>query len=171
MNSKSPFLAIFAACLLLAYGPVASAETETRAEPDETEDTKEMEGSWFEGSAAPERDTPAEERAEDQIIDELDPVAPGKTSPSSGQARPENEPRDADDRCLVRTIEAVVDVDSAGRSSELTIDARNGVVSLAGTLPDQASIERVRELVSGVKGVNRVDATGLTTSANRPKKD
>ena len=186
MNSKSLLAAIFAACILLGYGPVAPAqvepeETEKRTEParsDENRESEESESkgskeSWFSGEASPDEDTAAERRAEGEVVEGLDPVDPSETRPSPGQARQEsdNDSRSAADRCLVSTIEAVLDVDRAGRASGLSVDAQDGVVSLAGTLADQASIEHVRKLVAGVKGVNGVDTSGLTTSgtASRPE--
>ncbi len=178
MNSKSLLTVVFAACMLLGYGPVAfaqtdaSAETEKRAEPTEADDDQEIEGSWFEGESAPEPDTAKEQRTQDKVMEDLDPVKPSETSPSPGQTRQENEKEtfSAADRCLVSTIEAVLDVDRAGRGSELSINAKDGVVSLSGTLADQ-SIEQVRSRVARVKGVTRVDTSGLTTSATRPGKD
>jgi osmotically-inducible protein OsmY len=186
MNSKSLLAAIFAACVLLAYGPVASAdvasqETDKRTEPARSDKNRESEESesegskesWFSGEASPDEDTAAERRAEQEIVEGLDPVEPGETRPSPGQARQEsgNESRSAADRCLASTIEAVLNVDRAGRASGLSVDAQDGVVSLSGTLADQASIEHVRKLVAGVKGVNGVDTSGLTTSrtASRPE--
>jgi osmotically-inducible protein OsmY len=71
----------------------------------------------------------------------------------------------------VSTIEAVLDVDGAGRGSDLAIDAQDGVVSLTGTLADQASIEQIRNRVARVKGVNRVDTSGLTARGTRADKD
>lgn len=165
MNIKSVFPAIFAACILLGYGPVAFAETEQRAEPAGADDSDEIEGSWFEGAAAPEPDTAAEERAEDKIVEELEPVDPSETRPSPGQAQAsETEPRSAADRCLISTIEAVLDVDREGRSSDVSIDVQGGVVSLRGTLADQAAVEQARTRIERVKGVTRVDASGLTAS-------
>ena len=173
MNSKSLLPAVFAACVLLGYGPVAFAETEQRAEPADAEENDESEGSkesWFSGEASPDQDTAAERRAEGDVVEGLDPVDAQDTRPSPGQAREENgnEQRSAADRCLVSTIEAVLDVDREGRASELSVDVEDGVVSLAGTLADQASIEHVRKLVAGVKGVNGVDTSGLTASGTRP---
>lgn len=176
MNSKSLLPAVFAACVLLGYGPVAFAQTEQRAEPADAEENDESKGStesWFSGEASPQEDTAAERRAGEKIVEDLDPVAASETRPSPGQARPEdeNEPRSAADRCLASTIEAVLDVDRAGRSSELSIDVQDGVVSLAGTLSDQASIDHVRNLLTRVKGVNRVDTSGVTTSGTGPGKE
>jgi osmotically-inducible protein OsmY len=176
MNSKSLLPAVFAACVLLGYGPVAFAETEQRAEPADAEENDDSEGSkesWFSGEASPDQDTAAERRAEEQVVEGLDPVDAKDTRPSLGQAREENgnEQRSAADRCLVSTIEAVLDVDREGRGSELSIDVQDGVVSLAGTLADQASIQHVRDLLTKVKGVNRVDTSGLTTSGTGPGKE
>lgn len=184
MNIKALLPPVFAMYLFLAPGSVAfaqnPAETDKRdeqraeqADSDDSEDTDGFKGSWFEGSAAPAKETPAEEQAGEDVVESLDPVEPDETTESSGQARPDNGQgsRSFDDRCLASTIEAVLDVDRAGRSSELTIDAQGGVVSLTGTLQDQASIEHIRDLISGVKGVNRVDTSGLTISGKRPDKD
>lgn len=176
MNIKSLLPAVFAACVLLGYGPVASAETETekRAEPAGADENQESEGSdesWFSGEASPDQDTAKEERAEEKVMENLDPVKPSETRPSPGQARQEKEKEthSAADRCLVSTIEAVLDVDRAGRSSELSIDVKGGVVSLTGALADQATIEQVRSRVAKVKGVTRVDISGLKTSETGPR--
>lgn len=176
MNSKSLLAAIFAACILLGYGPVASAETEKRAEPAGSEEGQESKGStesWFSGEASPDEDTAAEKRAEKEVVEDLDPVDPGETRPSPGQAGREIDPesRSAGDRCLVSTIEAVLDVDGAARGSELAIDAQGGVVSLTGALADQAAIEQVRNRIAKVKGVTRVDTSGLTASGTKSSKD
>lgn len=169
MNSKSLLLAVFAACVLLGYGPVASAETETakRTEPTDTtekEESGQIAGSWTSGAPSPEVDTKAERRAGEQVVDDLDTVLPSATTPSPGQAQADNSSRNASDRCLVSTVAAVL-ADRTGRDSGLAIDAQDGVVSLAGTLPDLASIEKIGTVVAGIKGVSRVDTTGLTTSS------
>lgn len=188
MNSKSLFPAIFAVCTLLGYGLVASADEPAEpAEPEQPAATAEPEKgpkpggsahtfqsgkpveSWTSGAPAPDDESREERVAETEVVDNLDPVAASETTPSSGQARQEDGPRDASDRCLVNTVEAVLDVDRAGRGAELSVDAQDGVVFLTGALDDQASIDHVQKLLAGVKGVNRVDTSGLTTSATRAR--
>lgn len=176
MNSKSPLLAVSAACVLLGLGPLAFAETAKRTEPANSaektqaeEESGEIRGSWTSGTPAPrEAETPAERTAEEQVVDNLDTVDADATSPSSDQAqKAQNAPRNASDRCLVSVVEAVL-ADRAIRDSGLSIDAQDGVVSLTGTLADQASIDHVRKVVEGIKGVNRVEtqlkATRVATS-------
>lgn len=189
MNIKALLPPVFAMCLFLAHGSVASAqnpaETEKRdeqraeqADSDDSDDKEGLAGSWFEGSAAPEKETAAEERAEEEVVEELDPVEPGETTPSPGQSEAADEnassnanERNASDRCLVSTVEAVLEADRSGRSADLSVDARGGVVSLSGALPDQDSVEHVRKLIGSVKGVSRVETSGLTTSGTRNVKD
>lgn len=53
-------------------------------------------------------------------------------------------------------------------SSELTVDARQGVISVAGTVPTQeqlAKIKTLTEQIKGVRGVN-VEASVLAASSN-----
>lgn len=183
MNSKSQLLAVFAACILLGYGAVASAETPKSAEPadtakkadsEEANESGEAPESWFSGAAAPDKDTNEDRREEEEVVDNLDPVDPDETRPSPGQVRQEQARqaegnRGASDNCLASTIEAVLKVDRAGRDSALSVDAQGGVVTLSGTLADEASIEHVRDLVAGVNGVSRVDTSGVTTSGTRAR--
>lgn len=174
MNSKPPVSAVFAVCALLGYGLVAAATPDAPEEspkPGGSEHTlqsgKPVE-SWTSGAPSPDDETKEERIAETEVMDNLDPVAASQTTPSPGQERQAREasgPRDFSDRCLMNTVEAVLDVDRAGLGSELLIDSQDGVVVLTGELEDQASIDHVRKLLASVKGVNRVDTSGLTTSS------
>lgn len=174
MNSKPLASTVFVVCALLGSSLVAAAtpeEPEKDPKPGGSEHTlqsgKPIE-SWASGAPSPDLQTKEGRIAETEVVEKLDPVAANQTTPSAGQerqAREENEQRDSSDRCLINTVEAVLDVDREGRGSELSIDAQEGVVFLTGTLEDASSIDHVQKLLAGVKGVNRVDTSGLTTSS------
>jgi osmotically-inducible protein OsmY len=63
---------------------------------------------------------------------------------------------------VVRAVATALAADDRLASARIRVDARDGEVILAGGLPDQAAIERARELAMGVPGVAAVDSHLLT---------
>ena len=48
--------------------------------------------------------------------------------------------------------------------TEIKVETKNGVVTLAGTLATQAEVDKVVASAKAIKGVTRVDASGLKAS-------
>ena len=145
-----PSSSIAAAVALLlvssAAWSVEPAESWTSKTPEESE--KEVD----EG-------TDARERRE--AVQDIETVDPDETTASDDQSRADPS-RDAGDRCLVRTVEAVLHADKIGKDAELAVDSKDGVIILEGELPSQKDVDHVQRLVAAVEGVNSVDSSRLT---------
>lgn len=96
-----------------------------------------------------------------KLVQEIEITDPEDTTESRGQSRVDPD-RNADDRCLVRAVVAVLHADRISRDVELAVDSKGGVVFLEGELPTQAAVDHVYQLVADVQGVNSVDASALT---------
>lgn len=103
--------------------------------------------------------TDARERKE--AVKDIETVDPEDTTASAGQSRVDPS-RDAADRCLVRVVEAVLQVDKISKDAELTVDSKGGVIMLEGELPNQEAVDHVQQLLADLEGVNSVDISGVT---------
>ncbi|HUG97701.1 MAG TPA: BON domain-containing protein [Gammaproteobacteria bacterium] len=110
-----------------------------------------------------EQEVDAKEDARDsrEVVKDLETVEPSETTASDDQRRVDPS-RSADDRCLVRAVEAVLHADKIGKNAELAVDSKDGVIMLEGELPSQGDVDHVQQLVAGVEGVNSVDTSRLT---------
>lgn len=97
-----------------------------------------------------------------EVVKDLETVDPDETTPSDDQRQTDASRRTADDRCLVRAVEAVLHADKIGKDAELAVDSKDGVVILEGELPTREAVEHVQQLVAGVEGVTSVDSARLT---------
>jgi len=64
--------------------------------------------------------------------------------------------------------------DKAARETSIDVDTRDGVVTIAGTVPTEADKTRIDSLVrrtTGVKGVNNTLTVSAATSGREPKND
>lgn len=76
-------------------------------------------------------------------------------STASGAAAPAN--RKQADRALRRKIYAAIGTHKEISAGNISVTAKDGVVTLNGSVTDAAQIERVQEIVKGVPGVSSVN--------------
>jgi hyperosmotically inducible periplasmic protein len=73
-------------------------------------------------------------------------VAPGAVAPTGKRA----------DRTLRRKVYAAIGKDKAINAGDISVRAKNGAVTLSGSVSDAAQVARVQEIASGVPGVTSV---------------
>ena len=68
---------------------------------------------------------------------------------------------------LAREVQSRLYADPALKRGAVAVEVKEGVVSLTGTVPDEA-IEDIRRLVQSTQGVKEVDTKKLKAAARRP---
>lgn len=68
------------------------------------------------------------------------------------------------DTWITTKIKSVLLADSEAKGLDVKVDTKDGVVTLEGTLANQAAVDHVVALARDVEGVKRVNATALTAT-------
>jgi hyperosmotically inducible periplasmic protein len=68
------------------------------------------------------------------------------------------------DSWITAKVRSVLLADPEAQGFEVSVDTKDGVVTLGGTLQSQAAIDHVKALAGEVEGVTRVDAAALTVA-------
>lgn len=65
------------------------------------------------------------------------------------------------DAWITTKVKSELLADSLSKGFEINVNTVEGVVSLDGKVKDLASVNHVQQIAQGVKGVTKVDTTGL----------
>jgi hyperosmotically inducible protein len=63
----------------------------------------------------------------------------------------------ADDTGITAKVKTALIAESQLNSKSIGVDTQNGVVTLSGTVPERAQIDRAAQVAQAVEGVKRVD--------------
>jgi hyperosmotically inducible periplasmic protein len=72
--------------------------------------------------------------------------------------------RIASDTWITTKVKSMLLADSVGQGLEISVDTRDGVVTLTGALEDENDLEHVKDIAAEVEGVRNVDTRGLVVA-------
>ncbi len=81
---------------------------------------------------------------------------------SGGSGAMEGAQRVMSDTWITTKVKSEILADSLSKGFDVSVDTKEGIVTLEGALKDQEAIDHVTEIAAGVEGVKRVDASALT---------
>jgi hypothetical protein len=85
---------------------------------------------------------------------------------STMQARASGADAANPDRIITAAVQSQIAADSAGASTNLSVNTINGVVILTGTAPSADAVDHVKQVVQQVKDVKGVDTTAVKLSGS-----
>jgi hyperosmotically inducible protein len=68
------------------------------------------------------------------------------------------------DTWITTKIKSVLLADSDAKGLDVSVDTKDGVVTLGGALKTQVAVDHVKTLAGDVQGVKRIDAAALTVA-------
>jgi hyperosmotically inducible protein len=91
-------------------------------------------------------------------------AAAGKTTGQAVMATGDAAGQAMSDTWITTKIKSVLLADSDAKGLDVSVDTKDGVVTLGGALKTQASVDHVKTLAGDVQGVKRIDAAALTVA-------
>jgi osmotically-inducible protein OsmY len=71
----------------------------------------------------------------------------------------------ASDQQITIDVKSEISRDDSNKGAAIEVSTDHGVVALSGTVPDQTTLDHVKELVARVKGVTGVNASALSVAS------
>lgn len=139
--NNSTRLALALASLLLSASALAQADANSTARPNSPEDQPQP------SSTQNPTAVPSQSRAPEQE----------QTSKSSEQP--------VSDAWITMKVKSELATTKDIKSMDISVKTQNGIVQLSGTQPNDIAVKKAVATAQGIKGVTRVDASGLKSQS------
>jgi hyperosmotically inducible periplasmic protein len=107
----------------------------------------------------------AEERAEQQAVPPVGPVAADADADRMGDGNRSDQP--VDDTWITTKVKSSLLADNDVSGLAIEVETVNGVVTLSGQVDQQSQIEHATRIARDIEGVSRVETSALTVNPNR----